>query len=421
MWSLRGAVQPYGWGSTTLLPEFLGIVPDGTPLAELWFGAHAAAPTLAVPTAPYLAEPVGRDRAGSLADLVALHPGKVLGARVRRRFGDRMPYLVKLLAIDRALSLQVHPDAEQAAAGWLRETEAGLETTLRSYTDDQHKPETLVALRPTTALAGFRAPDDVARTVAALGLDDLALVVAMLRAAGPPAERIREAFGRTLGLPPETVRRALAALAAHRGDVEPWGHDHLAIGRELLCDHPNDVGALAALFLNPVRLEPGESLNVGAGTVHCYVRGFGLEIMASSDNVLRAGLTTKRVDVDELFRLLDTEPTSADVRAATGSWPATGVWLQHYDLPFAEYGLDVVALTAGPARYPSPVADGPRIVVGLAGVLVATTPTGRSVLGPGDAALVAHDEALTFSGTGQAALIGVPGGSVRGARYSRRP
>ncbi|MGO1316599.1 MAG: hypothetical protein ACTMIR_06145, partial [Cellulomonadaceae bacterium] len=292
----------------------------------------------------------------------------------------------------------------------------------RSYADDQPKPETFLALRPARALAGFRAPHDTAATVAALGVGGLDEVVAELRGPGPAEDRIRAAFERTLRLPEDVVARSLEALAAHRGASEPWGRDHLAIGRDLLDDHPHDAGALAALFLNAVALAPGEALSVGAGVAHCYVRGFGLEVMASSDNVLRAGLTTKRVDVDELLRLVDPAPRPADIRTATSRWAAPGVLVQSFALPFAEFGLDVVAVTGPGASWASPAVEGPRLVVGLEGAVLAASPTARCALGPGDAVLAADHEALTLSGAGVAALVGVPSsGRVPDGRAPARP
>ncbi|MGO1317638.1 MAG: type I phosphomannose isomerase catalytic subunit, partial [Cellulomonadaceae bacterium] len=148
MWTLRGAVQSYGWGSRTVLPEFLGIDPDGHPLAELWFGAHAAAPALAVRAGPAAAGAHGVDAAPTLADLIARHPHEILGCRVRQEVGDRMPFLVKLLAIERSLSIQVHPDAAGARAGGVPDSAPRQAAPDRSDAPDPPQPQTLHAQRP---------------------------------------------------------------------------------------------------------------------------------------------------------------------------------------------------------------------------------------------------------------------------------
>lgn len=415
MWNLHGVVQGYGWGSPHAIPEFLGIRPDGRTYAEVWFGAHPGGAATVVPTAPRWAHPGADGGARRLDDLVSSDPRTVLGERVRDAFGARLPYLVKLLAAAQALSLQVHPDAEQAAAGYARETAARLSDDCRSYRDDRHKPETLVALGAVRALVGFRDPDAIADDLERIGSDAVVDVVAALHAAGTADARIGHAFARLLRLSPHDRRAALQALVGMAGGTStgPWGHDALEVAREVLVAHPDDVGALGTVFLNTVELEPGEALSVGAGVVHCYVHGFGLEIMASSDNVLRAGLTTKRVDVDELLAVVRFAPGPPDVRRATASHPSPGVTVGRYDLPFGEYALDVVDLD-GAEPWVCPGSSGPRLLLGLIGAATVGAPTGRVALAPGEAALVADGEVATLSGVGRVALVSVPGSTQSG-------
>jgi len=280
----------------------------------------------------------------------------------------------------------------------------------RNYADDQHKPETVVALAEMRALAGFRPPLDVAMDLERLGSRDLAPVVAALRGPGAPADVTRAAFELVLRLPSDELGHALAALSSGVATAGSgvWGSDALEVARELAEAFPGDPGALAATFLHALELHPGQALSVGAGVVHCYVRGFGLEIMASSDNVLRAGLTTKLVDVDELLAVLDFEPQPANVRSPMVTRPQPGVCVEHFDLPFAEYALDVVDVVDVEPAFRRHGSVGPRLILGLAGAVTATTPTGRSALAPGGAVLLADGEEVDLAGRGRVAVVGVP-------------
>ena len=147
MWTVSGRLQHYDWGSLTALPDFLGEEPDGTPWAEVWFGAHPVAPSLL-------------DSGLSLEAAIAAEPRRMLGEGVERAFAWQLPYLLKEIAPERPLSLQVHPSREHAEESFAAENAVGLalDSPLRNYRDPHHKPEMLVALTRFTALCGFRSP-----------------------------------------------------------------------------------------------------------------------------------------------------------------------------------------------------------------------------------------------------------------------
>ncbi len=423
---LHTAVQTYDWGSRTALPALLGVPPDGRPQAEMWFGAHPSAPSTAEPvrvlapvgagTAPGTAPSMAPQR---LDTVIADAPADLLGADVLDRFGPRLPYLVKLLAAEHSLSLQVHPTAEQARAGYDRERSGG-RTTGWSYTDPWHKPEMLVAISPVRALAGFRAPADSARDLAAFGADALSPVVAVLRSPGPAAALISRAFGLLLALPPTTVAAVLAGAPAGLLDAQ-------SVVRVLDADHPGDPGVLAALLLHELRLRPGQALVVGAGVVHCYVTGVGLEVMATSDNVLRAGLTTKHVDVAEVLRVVNTSPGMAVVLDPEPTVCSPTLTERRYAPGFAELEI-VVADVRGDGLATTSPRRGPRIVVCLAGDVrvgvgdgvradgASTTLTGGGAVFVADA-----DGPISLSGTGRAVIAAVPPGTSRPGPVSRRP
>lgn len=398
MLRLANPVRHYAWGSTHALPDLLGTVPDGRPQAELWVGAH--------PAAPSTVQGAGRALDAEVAD----RPGAVLGDAARLRFGDRLPYLTKLLAAARPLSLQVHPDAARAARRYREEEAAGLPAGARRYPDPWHKPELLVALARTVALAGLRDPDDAAGLLEALGPRagaGLRDVLDALRAPGPAEDRVRAALAHVLALPAGTVRAVTAAApgAAH-GDPDTDPH-RLAL--RLAAQFPGDPGVVASYLLHPVALAPGDGLAVGAGVLHCYVAGTALEVMAASDNVLRAGLTDKLVDPAELLAVVDTRPGAPTVLRPPPVPLAEGLLRRAYAAGADEFALAVLDVDADE---PAVVhADGgPRTVVGLSGAVAVTTARGRCGLAAGEAVLVLDaDGAVLLSGRGRAALVAVPG------------
>ncbi|MEX0847273.1 MAG: mannose-6-phosphate isomerase, class I [Ilumatobacteraceae bacterium] len=286
-----GSVQHYAWGDHDYIPRLLECEPDGAPWAEWWLGTHPGAPSR-------LAD--GR----SLSD----HCGE-------------LPYLLKVLAADDALSLQTHPSREQAEAGFERETAAGLpiDAPDRIYRDRSPKPELLCALTSFDALCGFR---PVRATIALC--DELgALTLA--------------ASLRTDGL-------AATVDALYRGSLDPApiievcaAHDtpEAALVTQLAGQYPGDPSVVVTLLLNRVVLSPGEALFLGPGNLHAYLHGAGVEIMSASDNVVRGGLTTKHVDVDELLDVVVIEPL--DDPLTFGREDGADCW--RYDTPGTPFRL----------------------------------------------------------------------------------
>lgn len=298
---IRLIPQPrrYAWGSPTAIPQLVGSQPDGEPLAELWFGAH--------PDAPCDTE------FGRLDAVLAAGP-ELLGAALGSGpGGGRLPFMLKLLAAHTPLSLQVHPSAEQAAAGYADEESRGVprDALDRRYRDPFGKPELIHALTPFEALCSFR---PAARCAELLGLLDVAELAPTLDAlAGPRG--IRRAMSDLFALPEGDRRRLATSVTAAcqrladqpEVSVASW-RDTLAAAVRVGEHHPCDVGIVVALMLNYIRLEPGQSLFMGAGQIHAYLSGTAVEVLGASDNVLRCGLTPKFVDVDELLRIADLAP-----------------------------------------------------------------------------------------------------------------
>ena len=364
---LRGVVRRYEWGSRTAIPDLLGLPADGDPWAELWLGAHPSAPARVGP------EPLDR--------LIASDPEAALGPETAARFG-RLPFLAKVLAAARPLSLQAHPSAEQARAGFEREQALGipLDSPRRSFRDRSHKPELVCALSEFEALCGLRDP---AASLALLdAVDTAALDPVRERLRGDPSHGgLRRLIGWLLRLDRgeaaalvNPVARACARRAdaaamgrpaagsgparAERGGArggEPRHEGPLAAAASLGARHPGDPGVIAALLLNHAVLAPGEALFVASGTLHCYLRGAAVEVMACSDNVLRGGLTAKHVDVDALLEILDAPPGPVAVQPTKKDGGVTA-----YDSPSAEFCLRRIEVEP---RRPATVGGGPAVLL----------------------------------------------------------
>jgi len=322
---LRGSVRTYAWGSRTHLAELLGEeVPSPHPQAELWLGAHRDEPSR-VGGSNGTGGPGTTARA--LTEVVADDPKDTLGPTRRQRWQDRLPYLLKVLAAEEPLSLQAHPSAEQAAAGYAREEAAGVPRTAaeRNYPDPLPKPELLCALTEFHALAGFREASQTVRLLRALDVCALDHHTELL-AGQPDADGLRALFTTWITLPQRAVDELVPALldgcVAHvraRGEFTTEARTLLDLGER----YPGDAGVLAALLLNRVALAPGECLYEPAGSPHAYLAGCGIELMANSDNVLRCGLTPKHVDVPELLRVLDFAPSTPTLLSGEGRGPVT--------------------------------------------------------------------------------------------------
>jgi mannose-6-phosphate isomerase len=281
MEALAPVIQPYAWGSRTALAELLGRTPSSGPEAEAWFGAHPYAPSRLGPR--------------SLLEHITADPQASLGPQVRARYGERLPFLLKLLAVDAPLSLQVHPDAQQARDGFAREEAAGIarDDPRRSYRDASHKPELVVALTRFEALCGFKPAADAAASLRALNVPQLRSAVRMLEL-WPDGVGMNGVVHGLLGMSGSERAEVMAAVTPRLTGT----------AARLASAYPDDAGALLSVLLNEVTLEPGQALFMPAGNLHAYLKGVALEAMASSDNVLRGGLTPKHVDVPELLSIL---------------------------------------------------------------------------------------------------------------------
>lgn len=394
---LEGALRSYAWGSRTAIAALRGLpVPTPHPEAELWLGAHPGDPARVV---------VGGET-HSLLDVVDADPVGQLGAGSVGAFGERLPFLLKLLAAEEPLSLQAHPSAEQAREGFEKENAAGiaLDSSQRNYRDSSHKPELVVALSRFDALAGFRDPRRTVKLLSAIDVPELESYAGLL-AGQPDSDGLRALFTTWITLPPPVLASLMPPVLegcvrylAGGGDSEFVSEVRTAL--ELGEAYPGDAGVLASLLLNRITLEPGQGLYLDAGNLHAYLHGTAVEIMANSDNVLRGGLTPKHVDVPELLKVLDFETVDLPVLEAeqVRSEQMGSAVEFTYATPAPEFTLSRLELASDDpgSRTHTLESRGPRILLCTGGSARLTSGDEELDLGQGAAAwLCATDASVT--------------------------
>jgi mannose-6-phosphate isomerase len=371
------------WGSSVSIASLQGRdIPSARPESELWMGAHEEGPA-----------GTSRDGAPDLAAVVAADPVRELGAGCVERFGPRLPFLLKVLAPGRAISIQAHPTAEQARA-------VRASTGADVYVDDWAKPELLLAISPFEVFVGMRTQAEVAELAARLRVPRLAAVVEAAASAPDPEHAVLAGI---LDTPPEEVddlaREVVAACVRLEASGDELGQASAAVVR-VAEEHPDDIGLVVLLLMHHRVLQPGEFIDVAAGVLHSYVRGLGIEVLANSDNVVRAGLTSKEVNVPELLRIVDPR---ADGVAGRGRVVEPG--LEVFDSASDRFCL--YRVTPG-RRLPGEGA--PRIVFCLRGRVTLTAASGSLELRDVESAfLPAAEGAVSLSGTGEVYLVAVPG------------
>ena len=406
MVALSPVVQAYAWGSRTALPELCGTTsPAPHPVAEHWFGAHDSGSSLCAD---------GR----GLDERIAADPEGELGEKVLAEHGAGLPFLVKLLSAEQALSLQAHPSPEKAREGFAAEDARGLavDAADRNYRDVNHKPEILVALTEFHALVGFRPVDRTVALLDAFGVDSLNPYRDML-SGQPDAEGLRAVFTTFVTMPhvvlapvvSELVSGAVGYLTEH-GVGGEWSAVATTVA-ELAERYPADPGVLGALLLNRVVLYPGDAVYLGPGQLHAYLRGVGVEVMANSDNVLRGGLTPKHVDVPELMRVLEFSPLADPTVRAVAADPG----VEHevaYPTPEPDFALSRIELPSSS----SPVSwrpEGPEVLLCTSGEARVGVDDESTVLTPGRAVWVP-------ASTSEVALHGGGGATVFRTRVGDR-
>jgi len=386
MQKLINSLQNYAWGSKTALTELYGIAnPQHLPMAEMWMGAH--------PKSPSWVEINGEKH--SLRELIDADKAQLLGKPVAERFGE-LPFLFKVLCADQPLSIQVHPSKSAAEAGFDKENAAGIELTAaeRNYKDANHKPELVYALTPFLAINGFREMHEIISLLQPVAGAHPAIAQFLQHA---DSEGLAQLFASLLSSAGETKSRALgvlkAALNSQQG--QPW-----ETIRSISSHYPDDNGLFSPLLLNVIELQPGEAMFLFAETPHAYLQGVALEVMANSDNVLRAGLTPKYIDIAELLANVKFTPspyhqllTQPQVDGNTLNFP----------IPVADFAFSIHTLSDTPVSISQSSA---AILFCIDGEATIATAQQQLVLQPGESCFIAANEpSPTVSGSGRLARV----------------
>ncbi|ADO48466.1 mannose-6-phosphate isomerase [[Enterobacter] lignolyticus] len=387
MQKLINSVQNYAWGSKTALTDLYGIAnPDHLPMAELWMGAHPK-------SSSKVTDASGQVR--SLRDAIDADMASLLGDAVAARFGE-LPFLFKVLCADQPLSIQVHPNKKASEAGFAKENAAGipLDAAERNYKDPNHKPELVFALTPFLAMNAFREFSEIAALLQPVAGAHAAIAHFLQT---PNAQTLSDLFASLLNMQGEEKSRALdilrAALDSQQG--EPW--DTI---RFIARFYPDDSGLFSPLLLNVVKLNPGEAMFLFAETPHAYLNGVALEVMANSDNVLRAGLTPKYIDIPELVANVK---FTAKPAAELLTTPVVHGAELDFPIPVDDFAFSLHELSAAGSELAQQSA---AIVFCVEGEAVLRKNGQSLALKPGESAFVAANESpVSLSGTGRVARV----------------
>ncbi|OJB91706.1 mannose-6-phosphate isomerase [Yersinia ruckeri] len=387
MQKMINAVQNYAWGSTDSLTQLYTMPnPEGIPMAELWMGAHPKSSSQVIDTQGHLQ---------SLRDLIDSDPSFYLGKAVAKRFGE-LPFLFKVLCAAQPLSIQVHPSKQAAEIGYARENAAGipLNAAERNYKDANHKPELVFALTPFHAMNGFRTFEQLTELLQPVSAAHPDIGAFLLQ---PDAEHLALLFASLLSMDGEQKTLALGVLksALNNQRGEPW--DTI---RHIAQIYPDDSGLFSPLLLNVITLQPGEAMFLYAETPHAYLDGVGLEVMANSDNVLRAGLTPKFIDIPELMANVKFIPKPADELLTA---PQQQGNTQNFPIPVADFAFAIQTVTAEPV---SVAQDSAAIIFCIDGQSVLEKNDQQVILQPGESCFIAASESpIKVQGTGRIARV----------------
>lgn len=378
MQKISPSLQDYDWGSKSFIQELLGIT-NADILAEAWYGAHPKAPSLIQDT--------------NLLSMIEQDPHYWLGPNTAK-----MPFLLKILAANKALSIQVHPNKTQAEQGFAEENQKGiaLSDPRRCFRDDNHKPELMMALTDFYALCGFREYAQIIDIFVSLKLTPLFSTFASF-SKNPNLQSFSELYLQILQYPePKELNTALLKLSIN------GKYAHLISWIKKLNEvYPGDPAIISPLLMNLIKLRPYEAIYLDAGIIHAYLEGSGIEIMASGDNVLRAGLTSKHIDISKLCEIMTFVPFMPEIQAA----PSEGKYLHGCQSAAKDFKL--YHLSANSEDNALNI-QGIKIVLCLSGEIKFSSDESSLKLSRGESAVIsASRKELFISGSGTAVIAAV--------------
>jgi mannose-6-phosphate isomerase len=322
IFKLDNKIQNYAWGSHDFIATLLNQQISTEPQAELWMGTHPKGESCVI----------YENHKITLTELISKNPSHYLGKNICQKFGNNLPFLYKILAAEKPLSIQVHPNLEQAKSGFAKEDRANIKLTdfMRNYKDANHKPELLCALTEFDAMCGFKPFDEIKEILNFLNISQhfsLATLPSFF-------ENLLKIKTNKEKLIKEVITQISKAKPRSKNEEFSF-----AWTQQLAKYYPQDLGTLAPLYLNIFRLKPGEAIYLKAGILHSYLKGAGIEIMANSDNVLRGGLTPKHIDINELLRVVNYDDERVEILK-----PKKNICENIYRTDAAEFQLSQIVL-----------------------------------------------------------------------------
>ena len=280
-------IQHYHWGDYAFIPELQGRLKGDEPEAELWVGAHPISPSRTV------------ESNQGLDDIISTDPQNTLGPQASD-FQNELPFIMKILAIREPLSIQVHPNEQQAEEGFAS-TQSGF-TAAQSYSSPRGKEEIVCALTETDLKFGFREINEIHAIIEAAGHSDFSRLKESL-SEETPNESLKETIQKILSTDADTIRSITSSVLSSDMSTTVINERETKYFTSLVETYPDDSGLLLFLLMNFVTLEPGDFLYVSPGVTHAYLRGNVVEITSNSDNVIRCGLTPKHVNAQEFLSI----------------------------------------------------------------------------------------------------------------------
>ncbi|KAI9293929.1 phosphomannose isomerase type I [Neoconidiobolus thromboides FSU 785] len=354
--------QNYAWGKKGASSKVFDLLkplhcenPDqNLPFAELWLGTHPNAPSFLT----------NSDGSGNcLREEISSNPEQYLGTKVFEKFGNDLPFLLKVLSVGTALSIQAHPDKELGAR--LHQERPDL------YKDPNHKPEMTIALTKFEALNGFRPLNEIATFLkvaelrALIGEETASNFESKIKSQSNNGEDspLKEVFKALMTSPEEKVKEQLSSLVKRIETTQPFDPVLNELIIRINSQYPGDVGVFCIFFLNYCILHPGQAAFLCANEPHAYLSGDCVECMATSDNVVRAGLTPKFKDVNVLVNMLTYKAESNEKQKMNGTKIEGHLYTVLYDPPIPEFSVASITLpNSGLTETVTPV-DGPGILL----------------------------------------------------------
>lgn len=379
---LKNVIQKYEWGSFNGISKLIGIPNEKKePFAELWMGAH----------------PNGESKIlfeGSeitLSSFINKNPNLVLSSKIAIDYNDTLPFLFKILSASKPLSLQVHPTKKQAQEGFNNSNEL----IKKNYNDQNHKPEIVVPLTRFKAMCGFRSTIEIERLFSLFNIFEFSNIIKQFKS-DPNYKNLLKSL---LILPSDQQSSICSKVMEQLPKLKESSQDPLVITaldfiKKIQRQYSNDIGMLAPLYLNCLVLEPDEAIYLPAGVLHAYIEGTALELMANSDNVLRAGLTSKHIDINELTSIINNEPYYPSIIKDENN-----LKLFTYNTPFDEFELTKIMSLSETL---SVKIDGPSIAICIKDSMTISVNKNEQKLYKGDSVFIsALESELLFSGQGE--------------------